>query len=256
MADASPAFEPPPRVAGEESTAGPVRGEVQPPAAEAGLAERLRILSAKDQRTYVRGACAIAIKEEAKVMKDLQNAIYLLASANGHCQITSEADPQWFTLDVQDSHSRRIAILCEVLSKIESQPIAAPADLEAADGIKGRALGAYAQTALATQRATNDLQKNERTRALAAQAGAATNRIAEQGKAAAAQTAALAGQGKAAAAVASSSLTKMLSRGFGTNTAASEPGGLAPPGEPAGDTSPAAPPLHEAYDGAGITGES
>lgn len=215
----------------------------------------------------------MAMKEEGKVVKELQNAIYLLASANGHCQIASETDPQWFTLDVQDSHSRRIAILGEVLAKIEAQPIAAPPDLEAVDGpragytiAKGRVLGAFAHTAHATQRAATGLQESERTKVLAAQVGAATNVVAEQAKQVGEKSAALADKGKAAAAVAGSSLTKMLSRGFGTNTTPGDPGGLAPPasspatpllqGGPAGGVEPPAPPLHEAYDGAGIDGAS
>lgn len=170
------------------------------------LVQRLQSFSAKDQRTHCQRACAIARKEEAKAIKGVQTAIYRLASAKHHCQITSESDPDWFTLDVQDSQSQRIAVLIEVLAKIEAQPIPAPPGLEATDEFKGWALGAFAQTALATQRA-----------------GDATTRFAEQGKAAAFQGAALAEHGKAAAAVAGSSFKKIISRGIGGLTSCGGP---------------------------------
>lgn len=136
--------------------------------------QHLQWLSARDQQVLCRAECAAALREEAKLLSEIQAAISGHERAIEHCRAASETDPDWFNLDVQDCHSRRALILKDALHALQASTAPAPKDAAITDGIRGRIYSSYAHTAQATSRVTLELQEQE-----------AVQRLAEHGQAAA-----------------------------------------------------------------------
>ncbi|CAK0891027.1 unnamed protein product [Prorocentrum cordatum] len=80
-------------------------------------------------------------------MADMHATMAAHMRAVEHCRVASESDPDWFTLDVQDCHSRRALILRDALTALVADVAPTPEDAEAADGIRGRIYASYAHTA-------------------------------------------------------------------------------------------------------------
>lgn len=130
--------------------------------------EHLRWLNAKDQEALCRAECLAALREDCKLVNAVQTTVnaYLLASE--YCRAASEGDPEWFTLDVQDSHHQRVALLNEVLLQMTSEPMPAPKDSSLVDEVKGRWISGYAKTAEATSRAAAGISENPSVQAFEA----------------------------------------------------------------------------------------
>merc|ERR1719183_3337689 len=82
----------------------------------------------------------------------MQATIEAYKSAIEHCRAASESDPGWFTLDVQDSHSRRVSILRDALSALQADPMPLPEETSTTDGLVGKIFAGYARTAEVTSR--------------------------------------------------------------------------------------------------------
>mmetsp|Transcript_157670 Transcript_157670/g.278291 ORF Transcript_157670/g.278291 Transcript_157670/m.278291 type:complete len:198 (+) Transcript_157670:94-687(+) len=174
--------------------------------------EHLQWLCTKDQRVLCRGQCQAALKEEEKLKREIQSTIDAYKSAIGHCRAASESDPGWFTLDVQDSHARRIAILSDALSVLENDPMPVPEAADALDSIRGKIYSGYAHTA---QTLVGQLQEQE-----------GVQRLAERGQAA-----------FAGARSSFSSFSSRIRRSFDASSAQ----GLGTAGYPSSETSSASP---------------
>jgi len=136
--------------------------------------DHLRWLCGRDQRVLCRAECAAAVREEGRLMADICGAMEVHHKAIEHCRGASEFDPDWFTLDVQDSHSRRVAILRDLLRALDAEQLPTPDDAKVADPFRGVVYSTYAATAQATVRTASGLQETD-----------AAKRLAEHGQAAA-----------------------------------------------------------------------
>jgi len=130
--------------------------------------EHLKWLNSKDQRVLARGECLSALREEQKVLRDMSATMSAYRSATEHCRVASEADPQWFTLDVQDCQSRRISILRDALAVLQADPAPIPADAEMTDGVRGKIYQGYAHTAQVTSSLVANIHDSDQAQ-LAAQ---------------------------------------------------------------------------------------
>eukprot|EP00747_Dinoflagellata_sp_TGD_P181077 gnl/TRDRNA2_/TRDRNA2_34541_c0_seq1.p1 gnl/TRDRNA2_/TRDRNA2_34541_c0~~gnl/TRDRNA2_/TRDRNA2_34541_c0_seq1.p1 ORF type:complete len:277 (+),score=40.69 gnl/TRDRNA2_/TRDRNA2_34541_c0_seq1:3-833(+) len=151
-----------------------------PPAQQS---EHLRWLCAKDQRVLCRAECAAALREESKLDRELCATIEAYRSTVEHCRCASENDPSWFTLDVQNCHARRVAMLQEALAAIRADPPPVPAETSTADTIRGAVYAGYSHTAEATSKVVTPVAGSLQDNLQAAPVTAA--RLAEHGHAAA-----------------------------------------------------------------------
>lgn len=151
--------QPPPILEGQASTTSegeaPATAEGQTPttgdqAPAAPSHEHLRWLCAKDRRILSRSECAAAVREEGRVINDLHAAIEAHRRAIEHCKAASELDPEWFTLDVQDSSNRRIALFRDALAVLEEDAAPLAVDAATADTVRGALYRTYAHTAQVT----------------------------------------------------------------------------------------------------------
>jgi len=111
--------------------------------------EHLQWLGARDQQVLCRGECANALREEGKLLAEMRSAIFAHTRAIEHCKSASESDPDWFTLDVQDCHNRKVRVLREVLDALEADVPPAPRDADMADRVFGGVFNGYAKSAQA-----------------------------------------------------------------------------------------------------------
>lgn len=111
--------------------------------------EHLQWLGARDQQVLCRGECANALREDGKLLAEMRSAIFAHTRAIEHCKAASKSDPDWFTLDVQDCHSRKVRVLREVLDALEADMPPAPRDADMADRVFGGVFNGYAKSAQA-----------------------------------------------------------------------------------------------------------
>lgn len=81
------------------------------------------------------------------MVHELHRTIEACQSAIHTCCAASASDPNWFTLDVQDSHKRRIQMLQAVIGEIDISPLAEPPGVSGAEKVKGAVFLGYAKTA-------------------------------------------------------------------------------------------------------------
>lgn len=93
-------------------------------------------------------------------MCEIEATIDSYRSAIEHCRAASESDPGWFTLDVQDSYSRRVAIMRDAANALETSPMPLPEEARAIDSVKGKMFAGYSRTAEVLSRGTAGLQEN------------------------------------------------------------------------------------------------
>lgn len=178
--------------------------------------EHLRWLNGKDQQVLFRGLCATTASDDAKLLRDIRVAMTAHGSAIEHCCVVSEADPDWFTLDVRDSHSRKIQILANALAELEADTVPLPENAAITDGLRSRIYSSYARTAQVSSRVAVDLHENVQQQVQQQVQQVPVQRMAEQGQLAADR---LAEQGQLAADAARSAFGTVSSRlsGFGSN---------------------------------------
>eukprot|EP00427_Karlodinium_veneficum_P023053 CAMPEP_0169120336 /NCGR_PEP_ID=MMETSP1015-20121227/32045_1 /TAXON_ID=342587 /ORGANISM="Karlodinium micrum, Strain CCMP2283" /LENGTH=204 /DNA_ID=CAMNT_0009183295 /DNA_START=67 /DNA_END=681 /DNA_ORIENTATION=- len=133
----------------------------------------LQWLNTKDQRTLARSKCQDAAREESRLLREMQATISGYESAIEHCRAANENDPEWFTLDVQDSHARRITILRDALSVLVNDPIPLPEGIDPIDGLKGKIFSGYAKTAEVTSRLTSSFHADPGVQQIAERSQAA-----------------------------------------------------------------------------------
>ncbi|CAL1136098.1 unnamed protein product [Cladocopium goreaui] len=122
--------------------------------------EHLQWLCPKDQQVLYRAECNAALKEEKRLLTEMENAMLAHQRAMGHCQVVSETDRTWFTLDVQDSHAKHVQLLATMLQELQESAMPIP-EGDLGDTIFGNIYSSYAQTAQVTARAAAGL--SERT---------------------------------------------------------------------------------------------
>jgi len=122
-----------------------------------------------------------AMREESKLIAELNATIDAHLRAIEHCRVASETDPEWFTLDVQDCHARKVRLLREILAKLEADAVPLPQDVSVGDTVRGRLYAGYAQSAQATERLASRLQESEHVQTAAtgmrSAFGALSNRL-------------------------------------------------------------------------------
>eukprot|EP00435_Cladocopium_sp_Y103_P066447 s349_g28.t1 len=122
--------------------------------------EHLQWLCPKDQQVLYRAECIAALKEEKRLLSEMENAMLAHQRAMEHCQVVSETDRTWFTLDVQDSHAKHVQLLGQMLQELQESAMPIP-EGDLGDTIRGNIYSSYAQTAQVTARAAAGL--SERT---------------------------------------------------------------------------------------------
>mmetsp|Transcript_96512 Transcript_96512/g.242093 ORF Transcript_96512/g.242093 Transcript_96512/m.242093 type:complete len:292 (+) Transcript_96512:116-991(+) len=123
--------------------------------------EHLQWLCSKDQQVLCRDRAAAAVRQEGKLIAEIQLTINAHLRAIEHCKVASETDPEWFTLDVQDCHSRKVRLLRSILAKLQSDTAPLPENASVGDAFRGRLYAGYAQSAQVTERFTSRLQESE-----------------------------------------------------------------------------------------------
>lgn len=143
--------------------------------------DRLKWLTASEQRDFCKGATAAALQDEAKLMKDFRKVLHLLRSANEHCILTSEQDPEWNTEDVQASHAKRIDLVRDCIEKLEANPPDVPPDIDiTVDAIKGKMYSAFASTLDTTAKVSATIQDSEKLQGALNTTATATSQLADQ----------------------------------------------------------------------------
>eukprot|EP00440_Ansanella_granifera_P036542 gb/GFBE01039646.1/.p1 GENE.gb/GFBE01039646.1/~~gb/GFBE01039646.1/.p1 ORF type:complete len:229 (+),score=50.77 gb/GFBE01039646.1/:1-687(+) len=132
--------------------------------------EHLQWLCPKDRQVLCRAECAAALKEESRLLADMEATIVAHQRAIEHCRASSETDPSWFTLDVQNCHAKHATLLRDMVQELERSAAPIPDSAGFADGIRGRLYSSYAQTAQATVKAATGIGENEQVQAVAASA--------------------------------------------------------------------------------------
>mmetsp|Transcript_11424 Transcript_11424/g.26404 ORF Transcript_11424/g.26404 Transcript_11424/m.26404 type:complete len:329 (+) Transcript_11424:110-1096(+) len=141
--------------------------------------EHLRWLNEKDKLIYFRGQCLEALRQEQRLLRDIRSTMSSYRKATEFCKAGSEADPEWFTLDVQDCQSRRVGILRDVLCALEADPLPPPGEAQVVDRIRGHMYSGYAKTAEVTNQVASGIQNNETVQGVAAATRTAVGRLAE-----------------------------------------------------------------------------
>merc|ERR1712232_1424245 len=113
-----------------------------------------------------------SVREEGRLAADLRVAIEAHHRAVEYCRASTEFDKDWFTLDVQDGHRRRAAILEELLQALEDDPMPYNDHETLADPIRGAVFSSYAIAAQATTLAMQDIQQDGEAASAAAASAA------------------------------------------------------------------------------------
>eukprot|EP00434_Breviolum_minutum_P035370 symbB.v1.2.031307.t1/scaffold3621.1/size53154/2 len=169
-----------------------------------GSFEHLQWLCPKDRQVLCRAECVAALKEEKRLLADMENAILAHERAMAHCQVVSESDPTWFTLDVQDSHAKHASLLRNMVQDLQHSAAPMPSG-DLGDLIRGSVYSSYAQTAQVTARVAANLSEREPMQAVASSARTALGALGAREGSAPASDAPFPAAGSSAAEAASSS---------------------------------------------------
>eukprot|EP00929_Paragymnodinium_shiwhaense_P007659 TRINITY_DN111569_c0_g1_i1.p1 TRINITY_DN111569_c0_g1~~TRINITY_DN111569_c0_g1_i1.p1 ORF type:complete len:266 (-),score=54.45 TRINITY_DN111569_c0_g1_i1:54-851(-) len=143
--------------------------------------EHLRFLCAKDQRILSRSTFAAAAREDGRLIGEVRATMKAYQRAKEHCKAAGEFDPNWLTDEVQDSHSRRMTILQNLLLALEAEAPLLPSseDTAVAEPLRGAVYSGYAHTAQAMVGAACSIQESEGVRNLAERGQAAMSKLGE-----------------------------------------------------------------------------